>query len=261
MRSNVSCSSAARGRARRTASPAPPRRRRRTGSCADSARQAGTGSPLPLSSSGRELLVADRLRRRATRLLVDDEASDRRCSLEPGGGVDDVAGGDSLARCRAGRRAATTASPVATAARTDEIELLVLRSARRSRRGSAAPRARRARRRPRAPPARRRPPSRRRRRTSRRCRRSARSRVETRSWYGRSVARTSSGSARSAPAVKPTRSTKSTETTLRSSPAGAASSAVPQARQKRARSGFSSPQFGQTIIAQVYELGTKLTRL
>ena len=44
--------------------------------------------------------------------------------------------------------------------------------------------------------------------------------------------------------MKPTRSTKSTETTFRSSPAGAASSAVPQARQKRARSGFSSPQFG-----------------
>ncbi len=44
----------------------------------------------------------------------------------------------------------------------------------------------------------------------------------TRSWYGRSVARTSSGSARSERFVKPTRSTKSTETTLRSSPAGAA---------------------------------------
>ena len=41
----------------------------------------------------------------------------------------------------------------------------------------------------------------------------------------------------------------------------AASSAVPQARQKRARSGFSSPQLGQTITARVYELGTKVTRL
>ena len=71
----------------------------------------------------------------------------------------------------------------------------------------------------------------------------------TRSWYGRSVARTSSGSARSERSVKPTRSTKRTDTTLRSSPAGAsATSEWPQARQNRARSGFSSPQDGQTII-------------
>ena len=43
----------------------------------------------------------------------------------------------------------------------------------------------------------------------------------TRSWYGRRVARTSSGSARSERSVKPTRSTNRTETTFRSSPAGA----------------------------------------
>src|SRR5688572_8526359 len=71
----------------------------------------------------------------------------------------------------------------------------------------------------------------------------------TRSWYGRSVARTSSGSARSERSVKPTRSTKRTETTFRSSvAAGASSSAPPQPRQKRARSGFSSPHAGQTCI-------------
>ncbi len=71
--------------------------------------------------------------------------------------------------------------------------------------------------------------------------------VLTRSWYGRSVARTSSGSARSDWLVNPTRSTKSTETTFRSSPAGvSATSNCPHVRQKRARSGFSSPQCGQT---------------
>ncbi len=71
----------------------------------------------------------------------------------------------------------------------------------------------------------------------------------TRSWYGRSVARTSSGSARSDRFVKPTRSTKRTETTFRSSPAGASlASDCPQARQKRARSGFSSPQCGQVSM-------------
>ena len=69
----------------------------------------------------------------------------------------------------------------------------------------------------------------------------------TRSWYGRSVARTSSGSARSERFVNPTRSTKSTETTFRSSPVGvSAASDRPHERQKRARSGFSSPQCGQT---------------
>ena len=71
----------------------------------------------------------------------------------------------------------------------------------------------------------------------------------TRSWYGLRVARTSSGSARSERSVKPTRSTNSTETTFRSSPAGtSATSDSPQSRQNRARSGFSSPQFGQTIM-------------
>src|SRR5918996_1865761 len=71
----------------------------------------------------------------------------------------------------------------------------------------------------------------------------------TRSWYGLRVARTSSGSARSERSVKPTRSTKRTETTLRSSPGATGSArATPHARQKRARSGFSSPHAGQTCI-------------
>src|SRR5919106_255147 len=73
----------------------------------------------------------------------------------------------------------------------------------------------------------------------------------TRSWYGLRVARTSSGSARSERSVKPTRSTKSTETTLRSSPGAAGSArALPQARQKRACSGFSVPHAGQTCISR-----------
>jgi hypothetical protein len=76
--------------------------------------------------------------------------------------------------------------------------------------------------------------------------------VFTRSWYGRSVARTSSGSALSERVVKPTRSTNKMETTFRSSPAGAsAASAAPQERQKRARSGFSSPHVGQTITSRI----------
>ena len=59
----------------------------------------------------------------------------------------------------------------------------------------------------------------------------------TRSWYGRSVARTSSGSARSERLVNPTRSTKSTETTLLSSPAVAL-----------ARAGYRTP--GRSALAR-----------
>src|SRR5205085_245379 len=67
-----------------------------------------------------------------------------------------------------------------------------------------------------------------------------------RAWYGRRTARTSSGSARSERPVNPTRSTKRTDTTFRSSAGSSAvSRAVPHERQKRARSGFSSPQAGQ----------------
>ena len=58
----------------------------------------GNGIALALELERGQLLVADRLPRRAVRLLVDDEASDGRLSLETGGGVDDVAGRDALAR-------------------------------------------------------------------------------------------------------------------------------------------------------------------
>ncbi len=51
-----------------------------------------------------QLLVADCLPCRAIRRLVDDEAADRRRSLQAGGGVDDIAGGDALARARPWRR-------------------------------------------------------------------------------------------------------------------------------------------------------------
>src|SRR5207237_6115566 len=68
-------------------------------------------------------------------------------------------------------------------------------------------------------------------------------------WYGRKRARTSSGSAASEAAVKPTRSANRTDTTLRSSPfAGAAASGLPQFRQKRALAGLSCEQFEQTGI-------------
>jgi hypothetical protein len=73
--------------------------------------------------------------------------------------------------------------------------------------------------------------------------------VRTRSWYGARNARTSSGSRRSERSVKPTRSTKITLTTRRSSRGAApvAASSRPQARQNRALSGFSWPQFEHTI--------------
>ncbi len=65
-------------------------------------------------------------------------------------------------------------------------------------------------------------------------------------WYGRIRARTSSGSARSEAAVKPTRSQKSADTIFRSSlGAAAATSGVPQPLQNLAASGFSVSQLGQ----------------
>ena len=68
-------------------------------------------------------------------------------------------------------------------------------------------------------------------------------------WYASSSSRTSSGSLRSARVVKPTRSQKRTVTVFLSSSRVAKADAVPsgdaQFKQKRARSGFSAPQFGQ----------------
>src|SRR5207302_6532972 len=72
--------------------------------------------------------------------------------------------------------------------------------------------------------------------------------------YGRSRARTSSGSACSEAAVKPTRSQKSTETTLRSSrrAAGAASlNGTPQNGQNGNSPGSSLPQFGHVATQRV----------
>ena len=68
----------------------------------------------------------------------------------------------------------------------------------------------------------------------------------SRTWKGRSVAFTSSGSARSDLAVKPTRSQNSTVTTLRSSTAGPAPAAseAPQYPQNWNPSGFSRPHDG-----------------
>src|SRR3954453_5000100 len=79
--------------------------------------------------------------------------------------------------------------------------------------------------------------------------------ARTRSWYGVRIPRTSSGSRRSARVVKPTRSTKMTLTNRRSScgePASACSS-EPQARQKRAISGFSCRQRGQRRTSKHYD--------
>jgi hypothetical protein len=72
-----------------------------------------------------------------------------------------------------------------------------------------------------------------------------------RAWNGRRASLTSSGSALSERAVNPTRSQNSTVTTLRSSVGAASPSRVPQLRQNLARSGCSSPQFGQTFTAGV----------
>jgi hypothetical protein len=72
-----------------------------------------------------------------------------------------------------------------------------------------------------------------------------------RAWKGRRAALTSSGSARSERAVNPTRSQNSTVTTLRSSAGAVPSSRLPQPRQNLARSGFSSPQPGQTFTEGV----------
>ena len=66
------------------------------------ARQVAHRLALALQLEGRQLVVADRLPRRPVRVLVDDEAADRRRALEARGGVDDVAGGDALAGTRLG---------------------------------------------------------------------------------------------------------------------------------------------------------------
>src|SRR5205814_9641342 len=81
---------------------------------------------------------------------------------------------------------------------------------------------------------------------------STRSRVAA--WYGAIRACTSSGSAFSDAAVKPTRSQKSTETTFRSfAPIGAgAARGTLQKPQNANPSGFSCPQEGQIAIARVY---------
>ena len=75
----------------------------------------------------------------------------------------------------------------------------------------------------------------------------------TRAKYGVRIARTSSGSRRSARAVKPTRSAKSTVTTLRSSASPCwAGSDSPQARQNFATGGFSWPHFGHVTMSGGY---------
>ncbi len=72
-------------------------------------------------------------------------------------------------------------------------------------------------------------------------------------WYGRRVAFTSSGSARSERSVKPTRSQNRTVTILRSSlRCNVDPSGVPQRRQNRARSGLRSPQEGHSTVRPVY---------
>ncbi len=62
----------------------------------------------------------------------------------------------------------------------------------------------------------------------------------------RSITRRSdSGSVRSPSGVDPTMSTNTMLTVLRASPSGSGCRRAPQAKQKRARSGFSSPHDGQ----------------
>ncbi len=76
-------------------------------------------------------------------------------------------------------------------------------------------------------------------------------------WYGRTVARTSSGSALSDRAVNPTRSQNRTETTLRSVPGGAAGavSGLAHSKQNFACSGFSVPQLGHSTARKCREGG------
>src|SRR4029453_6821262 len=57
-----------------------------------------------------------------------------------------------------------------------------------------------------------------------------------------------SGSSRSPSAVEPLTSQTTTVTTLRAPRRGSAASEAPQLRQKRARSGFCSPQFAQVSM-------------
>jgi len=78
------------------------------------------------------------------------------------------------------------------------------------------------------------------------CSSSARTRV----WYRDSTLRTSSGSRRSAWAVKPTRSMKTIVTVFRSSPpvGSAPASAAPQALQNRESWGFSRLELGHVTM-------------
>src|SRR4029453_2628056 len=79
--------------------------------------------------------------------------------------------------------------------------------------------------------------------------------LRSRRWKGRSMAPTSSGSARSERDVKPTRSQNSTVTTLRSSPSGwrgTSASGDPHAPQNRNSPGLSCPQFEHPRMDAVY---------
>jgi hypothetical protein len=186
-------------------------------------------------------LVVDRVVSRPVRLLADDEPSGRRRRLEAHRRVDDVARDEALAEFRPRGELDDRLSSF-TAARASSSS-----SATRSRITSPARTARSA--------------------SSSRALGAPKTAITAsptnlssvppqrsisdfaRAWYACSRSRTSSGSADSDAAVKPTRSTKSTDTTLRSSRAvGAASRGAPHARQKRARSGFSSLQCRQTRV-------------
>ena len=150
------------------------------------ASQTATGSDFPFASTGGRFAVVHSVSRGAICRLVDEHAVDRRGALETSGGVDDVAGGHSLAGIRlcielderlAGRDPHAELEP-----------LLELRT-----RGWRAPHVPRAPDRPRAPTGAPKsaitaspmnfstvPPYR-------------SSSVRTRSWYGRRIAATSSG--------------------------------------------------------------------
>ena len=82
------------------------------------ARHTGTGSAFPFALDRLQRLVLEHALGRLIRALPDRDAVHRRLRLDPGGGVDDVAGDHPLAR--SGRASSsTTASPVFTPTRTD----------------------------------------------------------------------------------------------------------------------------------------------
>jgi len=208
------------------------------------------GLRLPLDRYRRQLLVLDGCACCAVRLLPDHESADRRFALEASGGVDDVAGGDALALtrsrpkrddCLARRhgRAHCELQPLLCVQLLDRVE-----DAKRGPDGSLGVVL-----------------------VGDRSSEDGHDRIADELLDGAAealdlpldsgmvrVARTSSGSDSSERAVKPTRSTNSTETSFRSSPtAGASARAAPHALQKRAPSGFSSPQLGQLSTGQVYD--------